>query len=190
MRNGLMGLLVAVAVTGLGAADVAAQRRAGMGQGMGQGMRQGMAQGMAQGMGQGAQRAEQALRLREALDLTDEQVGRLETLRQQQVVHRQAMAEAGIAIRSKVAAGELTAVQASDEFQALRQSMRETHADGALREILTDEQHQILARQARANRAGAMRGGAGMRGGQGMRGRMAPGIRGGAVIPPVGGGGR
>ncbi len=168
---------------------VQAQRPGGQGPGarQGQGMRgdamqhRGPRAGMQRGGG-----VEGIMRMRERLDLTEDQVSQLDAVRRETVAERSARQAEMAELRSRVEAGQM-------ERSALREMMegrREAHEalSSAHREriqsILTEDQRAQVERlvgQARAfqrGRASAMRGSRGMRGERGFRGgqgRRGPG---------------
>lgn len=116
------------------------------------------------------------LNLREELELTEAQVSQLNTMREAQLEERiERMAEA-MRIRSSVAAGELSRVEARERLRPDR-SQRAEQAEATKAEIddiLTiDQREELLEMRARAARRGARaharRGNRGQ--GQGMRGR-------------------
>lgn len=100
---------------------------------------------------------ERALRLRDTLQLTDDQVAQLQALRQEAVADRQAEMGRFIDARSRFGAGELT----RDEFRAELDSRREEvrsrsdEREERFSAILTEEQReQLTAARRRAFRMG------------------------------------
>lgn len=132
--------------------------------------------------GPGAMGVEGILRLRERLELTDDQVARLDALRaeavQRRTEHQAQMAE----LRSRLAAGQIERSEIENVMRtrregsaAVREQMLE-RLDGILTDTQREELDQ-LRRERRAflrGRASARRGGPGM-----MRGGGRPGMRGG-----------
>ncbi len=125
--------------------------------------------------------AESALRLKEGLELSDQQVSQLEALRVSCVERQQAHQAEAMEMRSQLAAGQITA---EDYFAAMeaRRETAQTARDATrtrLEGILTEDQiTELTQSQARIARAGHMgfrgRGQAGFRGRgmQGFRGRQ------------------
>ncbi len=128
------------------------------------------------------------IRLRDRLELTDEQVARLDALRSEEVARRgRDAAELG-ELRSQLRAGTLERAEARERIQAVREARRSAAeaSRAAVMEILTEEQAaEVQELQARrrafeAGRRSAMREGArrpdrparpeGVRGGRGGRG--------------------
>ncbi|MDH5805959.1 MAG: Spy/CpxP family protein refolding chaperone, partial [Gemmatimonadota bacterium] len=127
------------------------------------------------GMGRGSQGGggiELVLRLRERLELTEEQIAQLEELRQEGVEHRIRRFQETEDIRSKMQAGllsdderEVLREERREEMEALREQ-REAHRE-AIGVILTEEQKEQLGnlrqRAMRRGGRGQMRGGRGPR---------------------------
>ncbi len=112
----------------------------------------------------GAGRIESALRMRERLALTEDQVAQLDALRRARVAERQTAASELAELQSQFRAGQLS----GDEFRdAVRQRREAAPAaqDDPLSEMLTEDQVSQLDR---AGRRGGMRGMRGFRG----RGQM------------------
>ncbi len=123
--------------------------------------------------------AESALRLREGLELNDQQVSQLEALRTSCMERQQSHQAEALEMRSQLAAGQITV----EDYRTAMEARRETASAAQdatrtrLEEILTEEQMTELTRsQARLAR-GVMRGMQG-RGQMGMRGRGHQGFRG------------
>ena len=123
--------------------------------------------------------AESALRLKEGLELNDEQVAQLEALRTSCVERQQSHRAQATEMRSQLRAGQITV----EDFRSAMEQRRET-AQAArdqtrtrLQEILTEAQMTELDRSvgqtARSARRGVLR-----RGGEGFRGRGQQGFRG------------
>jgi hypothetical protein len=72
---------------------------------------------------------EQALRLRDTLQLTDDQVAQLQALRQEAVADRQAAMEHFIDVRSRFRAGDMTSDELQEELASRREDAR-SRADG------------------------------------------------------------
>lgn len=115
---------------------------------------------------------EMLLRQRERLELTDEQVRRLDGIRQESVERRTAHQAQMAELRSKVAAGQMEAQELRDQMRAQwesAQEVREAERERA-EAVLTDAQKQTLeewgarARAFQMGRQSALRG----------QGRMAP----------------
>jgi Spy/CpxP family protein refolding chaperone len=191
------GVLAVAALIAMGSTDAAAQR-AGPGR---------AEMGMRQRAG-----VEMLMRMRDRLELTEDQIAKLDAMRQEGVERRKAQMESMLEMRSRIAAGETDQAEAREAMRAMREShaaMRDAQKE-KVDAILTDAQRESLAQmrgRARAFMAGrAMgmrqggrqafrgRGGHGMRGqgmrgrgmrGQGMRGR---GMRGQGMMRRRGGG--
>ncbi len=121
---------------------------------------------------------ENALRQRERLELTDEQVAQLNALRTPCIERRQAESSEVIQLRSDLEAREITREQFRDAMQARRDTTAASITRAQLVKILSEDQLTQLNRAqrgfARAGRAGGRgRGGAEFRGrgSQGFRGR-------------------
>lgn len=119
---------------------------------------------------------EMILRLREELSLTDAQVARLETLRQEAVAQRRERMAEMLEQRSQMQAGRVTREQVQERMRARMEERQAAPAAGdRVRAVLTDQQRVRLAelQVERLQRQVRM---------QGMRGRMegrgmVPGIR-------------
>lgn len=138
---------------------------------------------------------EMILRQRERLELTEDQVGRLDRIRQQAVERRTAHQAQIAEIRSKVAAGQMERDELREQVQALRDGFEgvRTQEREQVEAILTEAQRETLqqwgaqARAFRMGRASALRGQQGRfgpdRGERGMAPRrfgdgFGPGFRG------------
>jgi hypothetical protein len=101
---------------------------------------------------------EELLRLRERLELSADQVRRLQSLRDEALAARIAITTEMLQLRSKLRAGELTPEQAREQIRAQRETLRtrlEALRPQRAREVLTDAQRQRLAELRReAFRAG------------------------------------
>ncbi len=116
---------------------------------------------------------EQALRLRDTLQLTDDQVAQLQALRQEAVADRQAAMDNRIDAQSRFRAGDLT----RDEFREEAAARHEEARSGAearqerFSGILTEEQgEQLATARRRAFRMGRHGGRPGGGEGRGYRG--------------------
>lgn len=172
-RSGILTLGIAVAV-GLGAAPLHAQRGGGFG-------------GRAAGPRAG-QSLDIVLEHREALELSQDQLARLQELKATMDADVLPVAEEIKALRDQIRAGEVDREEGYRELQALRGELMTASAPlrGRIQEILTVEQHRKLQEIMWDNRPGRGRGGAfqGRGGGRNLRGQMR-GNRGGL---PGGGG--
>ena len=132
------------------------------------------AQRAQRGMGMRARTgcAESALRLKEGLELNDQQVSQLEALRTSCMERQQAHQAEALEMRSQLAAGQITV----DDYRTAMEARRETATTAqdatqtSLEEILSEEQMTELTRSPARVARGVMRGGQG-RGQMGMRGR-------------------
>lgn len=90
---------------------------------------------------------EQALRLRDTLQLTDDQVAQLQALRQEAVADRQAAMEHLIDARSRFRAGQTTWEEFSDELESRQQEAQSMvdERQEQLSGILTEDQGEQLA---------------------------------------------
>jgi hypothetical protein len=126
-----------------------------------------------EGRGRGADGSvEHALRLRDTLQLTDDQVAQLQSLRQEAVAERQAASSHLIEARSRLRAGEVTREEFQEEVAARREEARssaearEERFSGILSE---DQGEQLATARRRAFRTGGRGGRPGGRG-HGYRG--------------------
>ena len=119
---------------------------------------------------------ENALRQRERLELTDEQVAQLNALRTPCIERRQAESSEVIKLRSDFESREITREQFRDAMQARRDTTAASTTRARLAEILSEDQ---LAQLNRAQRGFARAGRAGARGRRGaeFRGRGSRGFR-------------
>ena len=123
--------------------------------------------------------AETALRLKEGLELNDQQVSQLETLRGSCVERQQAHQAEAVETRSQLAAGQITV----EDFRAAMEARRETAqtardaTQARLEEILTEDQMTELNSSQTMGARGGMWGFQG-RGHRGFRGRGQQGFRG------------
>lgn len=150
---------------------------------------------MGQGRGMRAERrpepgVETILRMKERLDLTEEQINRLEGLRQAVVAHRAQRAAEMEDLRSRARAGDFDRDAWREQARARREAAQafSENVRGQVEEILTDAQREQLqeirgrARAFQRGRASAMRGGRGGAMRSGPRGAMRSGrdgVRGG-----------
>ena len=118
---------------------------------------------------------ENALRQRERLEVTDEQVAQLNALRTSCIERRQAESSEIIQLRSDFEAGEITREQFRGAMQARRDTTTTRAKRTQLAEILSEDQ---LAQVNRAHRGSARAGRAGGAGGAGGRGRSRVEFRG------------
>ena len=120
---------------------------------------------------------ENALRQRERLALTDEQVAQLNVLRASCIAQRQAESSEVMKLQSDLAAGEITREQFRDAMPARRDTTAASAKRAQLAQILSEDQ---LAQVNRAQRGSATAGRAGVRGrGRAeFRGRGSQGFRG------------
>ena len=171
MTSGAAILAAAMTLSPLNASAQARQGRGMMGMGMG-------SPDSLRGPG-----VEMILRQREQLQLTDDQVQKLDQLREDAVKRRTEHQAQMEELRSKVMAGEMKV----EELRQVAQSRREASVEVARQQrdrvntILNDAQKQKLDTwrgEARAFRMGRMMGMRGARGQQGMGMRGAPGQRG------------
>lgn len=127
-------------------------------------------QGLGPGMG-----IERIMRMRDALELTDDQVRRFDELRQEVLEHRVERMRQMVELHSEVAAGLVEREEVREQVISLRNGMRETAEQRReqVMAILTDEQKEQLQSARRGPHSGA--GGFGL-GGHGHGGR---GFRGG-----------
>jgi hypothetical protein len=107
----------------------------------------------------GAGGVEAVLRLRERLELSDQQAATLESLRQARVQERSERLAVRAELRSRLATGQLDRAEASERVRALRTAAREAaeRTRQQVRETLTEVQLDSLARlsaRARAFAAG------------------------------------
>ena len=123
------------------------------------------------------------LQLRQTLELTDDQVTRLESLQADFREQREAHREQAEAFRNRLRDGEVTPNEAREWRESRRESMentRQAHRE-MVRQMLTEEQRVKLDEIGQFRRSG-MRSGAraGFRAGRMMerRGPMGPGMRG------------
>ena len=109
--------------------------------------------------------AEQALALREHLELSDAQIAQLDQLRQEHLEQRQSVMAELMQIRSDVAAGTLTRADARELIRSRRSEAATPDQTPAeqLTEVLSEEQME----QFRQSRQRGRRGQARVRGGQG-----------------------
>ena len=122
---------------------------------------------------------EMLLRLREELGLTEAQVARLETLRQEAVATRRERLGEALELRSQVQAGRLTREQLQERMRARVAARADAPAPGErVRAVLTDPQRVRLAelQVERLQRQVRMQGMRGRQGAMGGRGMM-PGMR-------------
>lgn len=122
---------------------------------------------------------EMILRMREELSLTEAQVARLETLRQEAVATRRERMGEALDLRSQLQAGRITREQLQERMRARMESRAEAPAPGErVRAVLTDQQRVRLAEMQveRLQRQVRMQGMRGRQGGMGGRGMM-PGMR-------------
>jgi hypothetical protein len=104
---------------------------------------------------------ENALRQRERLALTDEQVVQLNALRASCIAQRQAESSAVMKLQSDLAAGEITREQFRDAMPVRRDTTAASAKRAQLAQILSEDQ---LAQVNRAQRGSARAGRAGVRG--------------------------
>jgi hypothetical protein len=93
------------------------------------------------------QGVEEILRLRERLELTQDQVARLHAMREQALAARIGAAAEMMRIQSELRAGEISREQARTRLQARRDSTRrqmETLGPARIREVLTEAQRERL----------------------------------------------
>ena len=198
MNKKTLGVLVLAMLLGAGALELNAQQNRGM-RGA-PNLRQGNARQF-RGPGvfgkPGFNRAppsgpEQIMRMRDRLQLTDEQINQLDDIRRENVQRRTtAMAEMA-ELGSQVAAGQINRSDLASSLQARREEGQAMAKPGELvMSILTDQQRDILgeaktrSRRARSGNARGMRGRggpAGFRGPQGGRSGR-PSMRGGRGGP-------
>ena len=140
--------------------------------------------------GSGAGAVERLLRLRDRLELTEDQVSRLDALRGEVVAQRGQNAAELEELRSQLRAGTLDRPEARERMQALREDRRSMvdRSRAAVEDILDDEQEaemEAIQAQRRAFEAGRRsglrdrtRGPA--RPGRQERSQRRPGVRGGS----------
>jgi len=118
---------------------------------------------------------EMIMRQRERLELTEDQVKRLDQLRQEAVQRRTAHQAQMAELRSKVAAGQLEPEALRDQVRAMREGADEIQKQQRERieGVLTDAQKETLREWGARARAFQMGRQSALRGGQG---RMAPGM--------------
>jgi Spy/CpxP family protein refolding chaperone len=189
MKTMMGGAAILAMMLSVGVADLAAQ------QNQNQRPRADMADRMTRGGG--APGVEGILRMRERLELTDEQVNRLDALRSERVEQRTLAAHEMNELRSQLRAGTIERTEAMERMRTAREA-RAGQAEqdrAAVEALLSDNQRATLEQlQARrrafeAGRRSALRGQArGMRGGGEVRGprrggspqwQGRPGVRGG-----------
>lgn len=136
IRTATVAALVLVAATAIGAQNVEGQRRGNMG------MRAGST---------GPAPVEHALRRADALDLTEDQVTRLEALRVGVLAERAANAARLMELASEVRAGIVERGAIREEIGALREAGATTRENlrDQLGEILTSDQQEELRRATR-----------------------------------------
>ncbi len=170
----LKSSLVMLAVVSLAAPWGVAAQRGPQGRG-GPGMDRGMAGMQRMGQARGGSGVEAILRMKDRLELTDDQFRQLDELRAASVQHRNAQRAVMEEYRSKIASGQMERSELQTIMESRREEMeglRSQHQE-RIQSILTEGQRtQIRELQARARafqrgRASAMRGQRGMR--QGMR---------------------
>ncbi len=132
-----------------------------------------------QGHGRGM-RIERIMRMRDALELTDDQFRRFDELRQEVLERREERMGQMAELRSEVAAGLVEREEVREQVMSLRDGMRETAEQQReqVLDILTDEQKEQLqsARRGRYSGAGGFgpgghrHDGGGYRGGFGLGG--------------------
>ena len=120
---------------------------------------------------------ENALRQRERLELTDEQVARLNALRTPCIERRQAESSQIIKLRSDFESREITREQFRDAMQPRRDTTAESITRAQLAEILSEDQLAQLNRAQRGFARGGRAGGLGRRGAD-FRGRGSQRLRG------------
>lgn len=108
-------------------------------------------------------RIESALRMREDLALTEDQIAQLDALRRARVAERQAAWGAMAELQSQLRAGLISREEFRDATQSRRDSVRAAAGD-PLSEILTEDQVSQLGRDTRRHADG-------MRGRRGSDGR-------------------
>ena len=142
IRTTTVAALVLAAATALGAQDAEGQRRGNMGMRGNTGMRAG---------GTGLAPVEQALRRADALELTEDQVTRLEALRVGALAERTANAARLMELASGVRAGTVERAAVREEMTALREAGATTRENlrDQLGDILTSDQQEELRRAAR-----------------------------------------
>jgi Spy/CpxP family protein refolding chaperone len=165
----------------MSAAPAAAQGGTGGGRGLGAAMR---------GEGPGV---ESVMRMRDRLELTDEQIERLDAIRQEAVERRTAHQAQMAELRSQVLAGEMTREELREQVEARWEASEQVREAQRARvdEVLTDAQREELeelgaqARAFRMGRRSGLRQGRGVRtGGQGFApGMRGPGARGQRFMP-------
>ncbi|MDE0731096.1 MAG: Spy/CpxP family protein refolding chaperone [Longimicrobiales bacterium] len=198
MNKKTLGILVLAMLLGVGALELNAQQNRGMRGGAH--LRQGNAREFS-GPGvfskSGFNRAppsgpEQIMRMRDRLQLTDEQINQLDDIRRENVQRRTtAMAEMA-ELRSQVTAGQINRSDLTSSLQARRVEGQAMAKPGELvMSILTDQQREILGEakmrslRARSGKTRGMRGRgspAGFRGPKGGRSGR-PSMRGGRGAP-------
>jgi len=198
MNKKTLGVLVLAMLLGAGALELNAQQNRGM-RGA-PNLRQGNARQF-RGPGvfgkPGFNRAppsgpEQIMRMRDRLQLTDEQINQLDDIRRENVQRRTtAMAEMA-ELGSQVAAGQINRSDVMSRLKARREEGQAMAKPGELvMSILTDQQRDILgeakmrSRRARSGNARGMRGRGGPAGFSGPKGGRSgrPGMRGGRGGP-------
>ena len=198
MKKRTLGVLVLAMLLGAGALELNAQQNRGM-RGA-PNLRQGNARGF-RGPGHigntGFNRAppsgvEAIMRMRDRLELTDEQISQLDDIRRENV-QRRATAMAEMAeLGSQVAAGQINRSDLASSLQARREEDKAMAKPGELvMSILTDQQRDILGEaktrspRARSGNARGMRGRGGPAGFRGPKGGRSgrPGMRGGRGGP-------
>jgi len=153
MKTTTRGLLVLTAILAGAGTDVGAQ----------QDLQRRGAPAM-EGRGQGI---EAVMRLRERLELTEDQVSRLDALRRSSVERRNADQAAVAELRSQLQAGQIDRDAFAEQTRARREAVRESatamreQVDAILTQAQKDELDQMRsrARAFAAGRASAMRGG-------------------------------
>lgn len=165
MKKLMSGLMVAAALAVTVPLDATAQR--------------GPRDGSGPRMGEGGAHVEDIMRMRDRLELTEDQVRQLDEFRASTVQHRTAEQAVVAEYRSRLAAGEIDRDEFREAMQARRTEMegvRQQHQE-RIDAILTEDQRAEVERirgEARAfqrGRASAMRQDRGMRGDRpGMRG--------------------
>lgn len=121
---------------------------------------------------------EEALRLRQELELSSEQVSRLETLRRERVEAQGARTRELLDLRSRLRAGDITGDEFQRQMQTGREALRARAAERAnpVAEILTDAQRQKAGELRRDMMRREVRWGMRQRGWQG-RGGFGPRMR-------------
>ncbi|MEX2465592.1 MAG: Spy/CpxP family protein refolding chaperone [Gemmatimonadota bacterium] len=191
MKTMTGGAAILAMMLSLGAADLAAQQS----RAPGPRARAEVADRL--GRGGGAPGVEGILRMRERLELTEDQVSRLDALRSERVEQRMLAAAEMNELRSELRAGTIERTEAMERMRTAREArVGQAEQDRAAVEALLDdnqrttvEQFQSQRRAFEAGRRSALRGQArGMRGGGEVRGprrggppqwQGRPGLRGG-----------